>query len=123
MSNATSFEDFKKAQQVIVDAIDKSARINLATMEKLLEMNKERFGQMGEVSSPADLFSRQSTAFKDYAEQINHHMEELAAVGTESREQLTELGQDFARNVDFSGLFNFGQEPAKPKGRSSSKAA
>ena len=123
MSNATAFEDFKKFQQVIVDAVDKSARINMATIEKLLEMNKESFGQIGEVTSPADLFSRQTTTMKEYAEQINHHIEELAAVGTASREQLTELGQDFARNLDFSDLFKFGQEPAKPKGRASSKAA
>ena len=33
----------------------------------------------------------QSSAFKDYAEAMSAHFENLTAIGTESREQLTEL--------------------------------
>jgi len=122
MSKQTSFEEFRKAQQIVAEAIDKSARSQLASVEKLLEINRQSFEKMGEVSSPADFFSRQSTALKEYAEQVNHQFEELAAIGNESREQLTELGQDFARNLDMSSLFNFEPAAAKPR-KSTSKAA
>jgi len=116
MSTQNTFEEVKKAQEIIAEAIDKSARTNLASVEKLLELNKQNFGQLQDVSSPADFFSRQSTAFKEYAEQVNKQFEELAAIGNESREQLTELGQEFAKNLDFSSFFNFAQ-PTQPKAK------
>ncbi|MDT8438620.1 MAG: phasin family protein [Wenzhouxiangellaceae bacterium] len=123
MSNQIAFDEIKKAQEIIVDAIDRSARVNLAAVEKMLELNKQRFSNV-EFSNPADFFARQTTAVKEYAEQVNAQFEELASIGNESREQLTELSQEFAKNLDFASLFNFGQtaSAAKPKAKTAKAA-
>lgn len=115
MTKQTAFEDITKAQQIIMDAIDKTTRANLASVEKLMDLNKQRFSSFGEVTDPAEFVADQSTVFKAYAEEMNQQFETLAAIGNESREKLTELGQDFAKNLNFSSVF----EP--PKARAKSK--
>jgi endonuclease III-like uncharacterized protein len=121
MNTNSNFEEVKKAQQIVMEAIDKSARTNLETAEKLLEINKQRFNTLSEVTSPGDYFARQSSALKEYAEQMSAHVEALGAIGSDSREQLTELSQDFAKNLDFSAFFPFGEQPAKTKTKSGAK--
>lgn len=124
MTTQTAFDDIRKAQEIMMDAIEKSTRANLATAEKMLELNKQRFEELKDVNSPADYVAGQSTAFKEYADQINQQFETLAAIGNESREQLTELGQDFARNMDFTSFFDFAQPQPKSKARkTTSKSA
>lgn len=125
MTNQTAFEDINKAQEIIMDAIDKSTRANLASFEKMLEFNKQRFSNFGDVTNPADYVARQSTAFKEYAEQLNQQFETLTEIGNESREQLAELGQDYAKNLDFSSFFTAPQAQAgsKSKGKATSKSA
>lgn len=122
MSNQIAFDEFKKAQEIMADAMDRAARVNLSAVEKMLELNKQRFSNI-EFSNPADYFARQTTAVKEYAEQMNHQFEELASIGNESREQLTELGQEFAKNMDFASLFNFGQPAPAAKPKKTAKAA
>ena len=117
MNTQTAFTEMKKAQDILMEAIDKSARTNLESIEKLLELNKDRMSSFSDVSNPSDLIARQSAVFKEYAEHLTAHMEALAAIGTESREQLTELGQEFAKGLDFSSLFSFGEVAAKPKAK------
>jgi phage-related minor tail protein len=117
MTTQTAFDEIRKAQEIIMDAIDKSARANLAATEKMLELNKQRFASLNDVDSPADYMAKQSTAFKEYADELNQQFETLAAIGNESREQLTELGQEFARNMDFSSFFNFAQPEPKSKAK------
>lgn len=117
MNTQTAFAEMKKAQDIIMEAIDKSARTNLDAVQKLLEINKEGMSGLTEVQNPSDLIARQSAAFKDYAEHMTAHMEALAAIGAESREQLTELGQEFAKTMDFSSLFGMAEPAAKPKSK------
>jgi len=112
MTKQTAFEDMTKAQQIIMDAIDKTTRANLAAVEKMMDLNKQRFSSLGETSDPADFVAKQSTVFKSYAEEMNQQFETLAAIGNESREQLMELGQDFAKNLNFTSFF----EAPKTKG-------
>lgn len=125
MTNQTAFEDIKKAQEIIMDAIDKSTRANLASFEKMLELNKERFSNLGDVTNPAEYVEKQSNAFKEYAEQMNQQFETLTEIGTESRERLAELGQDYAKNLDFSSFFTVpqGKAGSKSKGKATSKSA
>jgi hypothetical protein len=108
MSNKI-FEDVKKAQNIWMETLDKSARANLDAMEKMLELNKQRFSTTAELAGPSDFIASQSSAFKDYAELASAHLESLASIGTESREQLTELSQEFAKGMDFSSLFPFAE--------------
>ena len=122
MNTPTAFTEMKKAQDILMEAIDKSARTNLESIEKLLELNKDRMSGLSDVSNPSDLIARQSAAFKEYAEHLTAHMEALAAIGTESREQLTELGQEFAKSMDFSSMFGMGETTSKPKAKASSKS-
>ncbi|MEE4639629.1 MAG: phasin family protein [Wenzhouxiangella sp.] len=122
MNTPTAFTEMKKAQDILMEAIDKSARTNLESVQKLLELNKEGFSGLSEVSNPSDLIARQSAAFKDYAEHLTAHMEALAAIGTESREQLTELGQEFAKTMDLSSLFGMGETTTKTKAKSTAKS-
>jgi len=122
MSNTTPMEDLKKAQNILMEAIDKSARTHLDAVEKLLEFNKQRFSNLSEASDPGDYVARQSAAFKDYAEQCTAHVEALTAIGNESRDQLTELSQEFAKTLDFSSFFPFGADASrKPKGKPGTK--
>ncbi|MGK7294220.1 MAG: phasin family protein [Candidatus Wenzhouxiangella sp. M2_3B_020] len=121
--NQTAFDEIRKAQEIMMDAFDKTARANLATAEKMLELNKQSFATVDDYSSPADLVARQSSAFKEYADEINQQFETLASIGNESREQLTELGQEFARNVDVGSFFNFAQPGAKSKPKAKSTKA
>ena len=121
--NTNAFAEMKKAQDILLEAIDKSAKTNLESVEKLLELNKQRLTGFADISNPSDLIARQSAAFKEYAEHLAAHMEALTAIGTESREQLMELGQEFAKNMDFSSLFGLAEAPTKAKPRSTSKAA
>ena len=111
MTKQTAFEDITKAQQIFMDTIDKTTRANLASVEKMLELNKKRFSTFEDVSNPADFIARQSSAFKEYAEEMNQQFETLTEIGNESREKLAELGQDFAKNLDFSSFF---KGPAGP---------
>ena len=124
MNNQTAFAEAKKAQEILAEAIDKSARTNLEAVEKLLEMNKQRVSDFTETSSnPSEFVSRQSAAFKDYVDFVSSHVESLNAIGAESREQMTELSQDFAKGMDFSSFFPFSQQPTKAKAKSGSKAS
>ncbi|NDY94167.1 phasin family protein [Wenzhouxiangella limi] len=122
MNTPTAFTEMKKAQDILMEAIDKSARTNLESVQKLLELNKERMTGLSDVSNPSDLIARQSAAFKEYAEHLSAHMEALTAIGTESREQLTELGQEFAKTMDFSTMFGLAEAPSKPKAKTSAKS-
>lgn len=123
MTKQTAFEDVTKAQQIIMDAIDKTTRANLAAVEKMMDLNKQRFSSLGESSDPADFVARQSTTFKAYAEEMNQQFETLAAIGNESREQLMELGQDFAKNLDFTSIFDAPKTQRPSKAKSGSKSA
>lgn len=123
MNNQTTFEEVRKAQEILADAFEKTTRTQLASVEKLLELNRKRLADAGDLSNPAEYFSRQTSAFKEYAEQVNQQFEELAGIGNESRDQLIELSQEFARNMDFSGLFNVNQAPARGKSKTTAKAA
>ncbi|MDT8448701.1 MAG: phasin family protein [Wenzhouxiangellaceae bacterium] len=123
MTNKTAFDEIRKAQEIILDAIDRTARTNLASAEKLLELNRKRFSGAEDFSNPADLVSRQAGAFKKYAEELNHQFEELATIGNESREQLTELGQEFAKNLDFTSFFNFAQPETRAQASKSKSTA
>ncbi len=131
MTNKNAFDldhpalsEARKAQEIVFEAIDKTARQNLDATQKLLELNKKRYAETQDMSSPSDYLARQSAATKDYAEQVNAHLESLAAIGNESREQLTEIGQEFARNMDFSGMFPFAPQAAtKTKTKPASKSS
>ena len=124
MSNTTALEELKKAQNIMMEAVDKSARTNLEAVEKMLELNKQRFSNLTEATNPGDYVARQSSAFKEYAEHLSAHIEALTAIGNESREQLTELSQEFAKGLDFTSFFPFGEAAtAKPKGKTGAKAA
>lgn len=123
MTNQTKFEEVRKAQEIMADAFEKTTRTQLASVEKLLDLNRKRLADSGDFSNPAEYFSRQANAFKEYAEQVNQQFEELATIGNDSREQLMELGQDFARNMDVSSLFSFNQPTARGKAKTSAKAA
>jgi hypothetical protein len=120
MSNKI-FEDFKKAQNIWMDTIDRSARANLDTMEKMLELNKQRFSDSADVASPTDFIAAQSGVLKDYAEVASAHFEALTSIGSESRDQLTELSQEFAKGMDLSSFFPF-TESAKAKKTAGKKA-
>lgn len=122
MTKQTAFEDITKAQQIIMNAIDKTTRANLAAVEKMMDLNKQRFSSLGETSDPADFVAKQSSAFKAYAEEMNQQVETLTAIGNESREQLAELGQDFAKNLDFTSLFTVPQNTPKPKAKATGKS-
>lgn len=118
MTNQTAFAEFRKAQDILGDAIEKSTKTNLEAVEKLLEINKQRFSDVGDLGNPGEFASRQASAFKDYVDFVSNHVQSLNAIGAESREQLTELSQTFAKGIDFSGFFPFGQEPSKGKSKS-----
>ena len=113
MTNQTAFGDISKAQEIFMDAIDKTTRANLASVEKMMELNKKRFSSFDDVSNPADFMALQSNAFKEYAEEMNQQFETLTEIGNESREKLTELTQDFAKNLDFSSFFTAPQASSK----------
>jgi len=123
MSNHKIFDEMKKAQNIWMETIDRSARVNLDTVEKLMELNKQRFSGAAETSSPSDFVAQQSAAFKDYAEAMSAHFEALTAIGSDSRDQLTELSQEFAKGIDFSSFFPVGESAAKPRSKSSSKSS
>lgn len=123
MTKQTAFEDITRAQQIIMDAIDKTTRANLAAVEKMMDLNKQRFSSLGETSDPADFVAKQSTVFKTYAEEMNQQFETLAAIGNESREQLAELGQDFAKNLDFTSFFTIPQTAPKSRAKTAGKSA
>ena len=123
MTNQTAFGDISKAQEIFMDAIDKTTRANLASAEKMMELNKKRFSSFDDVSNPADFMARQSNAFKEYAEEMNHQFETLTEIGNESREKLTELTQDFAKNLDFSSFFTAPQASSKSGAKTTGKSA
>ncbi len=124
MSNQTAFAEMKKAQEILAEAIDKSAKTNLEAVEKLMELNKQRFSEMGDLSNPSDFVSRQSAAFKDYVDFLSGHVEALTAIGNDSREQLTELSQEFAKGLDFSSFFPFADTgSSKTKAKSTAKSS
>lgn len=123
MTKQTAFEDITKAQQIIMDAIDKTTRANLASVEKMMDLNKQRLSSAADLSDPSDFVAKQSTAFKAYAEQMNQQFETLAAIGNESREQLMELGQDFAKNLNFTNFFEVPQAQGRTKAKSGAKSA
>jgi len=123
MTKQTAFEDIGKAQEIIMDAIDKTTRANLASVEKMLELNKKRFSSFEDAGNPADFMAKQSSAFKEYAEQMNQQFETLTEIGNESREKLTELGQDFAKNLDFSSFFTAPQASTKSGAKTTAKSA
>ena len=124
MSNQTAFTELKKAQDILAEAIDKSAKTNLEAVEKLLELNKQRLSDMGDISNPSDLVSRQSAAFKEYVDFVSGHVEALTAIGNESREQLTELSQEFAKGLDFSSFFPVAETgTTKTKSKASAKSS
>ncbi|MCC5863880.1 MAG: phasin family protein [Wenzhouxiangella sp.] len=124
MSNQTAFAEMKKAQDILAEAIDKSAKTNLEAVEKLMELNKQRFSEMGDFSNPSDFVSRQSAAFKDYVDFLSGHVEALTAIGNDSREQLTELSQEFAKGLDFSSFFPFADTgTTKTKAKSTAKSS
>ncbi len=122
MNTTTAFAEMKKAQDILLEAIDKSAKTNLESVEKLMALNKAGLSGFTDVSNPSDLIAKQSAAFKEYAEHLAAHMEALTAIGTESREQLMELGQEFAKSMDFASLFGMADAPAKAKPRTSAKS-
>lgn len=123
MSKQTAFEEITKAQQIITDAIDKTTRANLASIEKMMDLGKQRFSSLGEVSDPADFVASQSTAFKAYADEMNQQFETLTAIGNESREQLMALGQDFAKNLNFSDFFEVPQTKPQSRAKAGAKSA
>lgn len=123
MSKQTAVEDITRAQQIVMDAIDRTTRANLAAVEKMMDLNKQRFSSLGESSDPAEFVTRQSTAFKAYADEMNQQFETLAAIGNESREQLAELGQNFAKNLDFSSFFAAPKSQPKSSNKAGSKSA
>jgi len=123
MTNQTAFEDIKKAQEIFMEAIDKTTRANLASVEKMMELNKKRFSGVEDLSNPADFVAKQSTAFKEYAEEMNQQFETLTEIGNESREKLAELSQDFAKNLDFSSFFSAPQNAPKSSGKTAGKTA
>jgi paraquat-inducible protein B len=123
MTSSPMFDEFRKAQEILAETIDKTARANMASVEKLFELNRASFARMQDITSPADFIARQSSVFKEYAEQVNQQFEELTAIGNESREQLTELGQAMTRNLDVTSLFDFAPKPARAKAKPASKAA
>lgn len=122
MNTTNAFAEMKKAQDILLEAIDKSAKVNLESVEKLLELNKQRLTGLTDVSNPSDLIARQSATFKEYAEHLAAHMEALTTIGTESREQLMELGQEFAKGLDFGSMFGMAEAPTKPKPRTAAKS-
>lgn len=116
MNTTSAFAEMKKAQDILLEAIDKAAKTNLESVEKLMALNKQGLSSFTDVSNPSDLIARQSAAFKAYAEHLSAHMEALTTIGNESREQLMELGQEFAKGVDISSLFGVAEATkAKPK--------
>ena len=123
MTKQTAFEDISKAQEIIMDAIDKTTRANLASVEKMMELNKKRFSSVENLSNPADFVASQSSAFKEYAEEMNRQFETLTEIGNESREKLTELSQDFAKNLDFSSFFTAPQGSSKSGAKTTAKSA
>jgi len=123
MTNQTAFEDIKKAQQIFMEAIDKTTRANLASVEKMMELNKKRFSSLDDVGNPADFVASQSSAFKEYAEEMNQQFETLTEIGNESREKLAELSQDFAKNLDLSSFFTAPQASSKPRARTAGKSS
>ncbi len=122
MNSSNALNEMKKAQDILFEAIDKSAKTNLESVEKLMELNKQGLSGMTDISNPSDLIAKQSAAFKEYAEHLSAHMEALTAISTESREQLMELGQEFAKSMDFSSMFGMGETPAKPKPKTAAKS-
>lgn len=128
MSNKNSFgidhpalAELQKAQSIFVDAIDKTARKNLESTEQLLELNKKRFSATQDFSNPTDFMAQQTAVFKDYADHLKSHMEALASIGSESRDQLSEVSSEFARAMDFSSLFPFAENTGKTKAKPASK--
>ena len=125
MSTTPMFEEFRKAQEILAQTVEKTARANLASVEKMMELNRTGFAGMQEAEGPADFIARQSGVLRQYGEEFGRQFEELSAIGTESREQLLELGQAMIRNVDLSGWFDLAPTAAagKTKSKPSSKAA
>jgi len=123
MTNQTAFEDIKKAQEIFMETIEKTTRANLASAEKMMELNKKRFSSVENLSNPADFVASQSNAFKEYAEEMNQQFETLTEIGNESREKLTELSQDFAKNLDFSSFFTAPQAATKSQPKTTGKSA
>ncbi len=122
MNTNTAFAELKKAQDILLEAIEKSAKTHLDSVQKLMDLNKQGLSGLTDLSNPGELIARQSATFKEYAEQVSAHMEALSAIGAESREQLMELGQEFAKGLDFSSLFGLGDAPAKGKPRAAKAA-
>jgi hypothetical protein len=118
MSKDTVFAELKKAQDVITETIDKSARTNLETFEKLMEINKKSASNTDQAANPTDIFARQSAIFKEYAEQLGAHVEALTSIGLETREQLTEISQEFAKGLDFSAMFPMSDAAVSKSGKS-----
>lgn len=123
MNQHSYIDDIKKAHDILMDAFDKSARAHLDTAEKVLAMNRQRIESMSKITNPGDFVTDQTSAARDYAEQFSAHIQALTAIGNESREQLTELSQEFAKGVDFSMFTPFGEASAKPKAKASSKSS
>ena len=130
MSNKTAFTtdhpafaELKKAQEIIFEAVDQTARKNLEATEKLLEINKQRFANVQDFSNPGDYVAKQSAAFKEYAEQVSAHLEALASIGASSREKLSEVGTDFGKAFDFSDFFPFADAGKTKTTKSSAKSS
>ena len=110
-----AFAELKKAQAIVFDAIDQTARKNLEAAEKLLETNRQRLADATDMSEPSEYFSRQSAAVKDYAEQVRSHIEALTEIGQKSREELSEVGSEMAKALDFSSFYPFAEVGGKAK--------
>lgn len=123
MSTTPMFEEFRKAQEILAETVEKAVRANLASAEKMLEINKSALAKLQEAEGPADFIARQSGVVREIGEAVGEQFEAWSAIGNESRDRLLELGQAMVRNVDFTGMFDVAPMRSRSKDKPSAKAA
>jgi len=86
----------QKSHRLVFETLDKTARLQLALAEDLLDMNRSRFNSLYETQSFADLLANQQNLAAELGERAKRYAEDLQEVFGEVQEEVTEAANELA---------------------------
>ena len=106
----------EKTHQLIFGALDKTARLQLAFAEDLLDINSERYQSLYQQQSFSGLFEAQRELMTKLGERASHYAGELREVVSSLQTDVTDAANDLGAEVE--------PKPAKARStKAKSKAA
>lgn len=90
----------EKTHQLIFGALDKTARLQLAFAEDLLDINGQRYQSLYQQQSFTGLFEAQRELMTRLGERASHYAGELREVVSSLQTDVTEAANDFGAEVE-----------------------